>query len=269
MSKLSLRALDNAIDESWETLQRADTHRRWIRRIMLGLGIAIAVLTPLLNLPEFAEEAEPTPTTFNTTMHSQSSGGPAGDDIPYLVPYPIFTRPREDPGPGGGSGPVTARVDQRLNLVAELNIRSAPPSKIWHRSAFERIGDEFWALPDASFKLRLAQSPAPCGINNCNASLAAVFFDGRGGETTMAVNIDGVLLTTQPELESCEPVEDTLPYLVCALERDNAGATEDLCLWLQRAPSSERALERLALELRWEKRAHASEALTPAACRNP
>ncbi|MEM1231438.1 MAG: hypothetical protein AAGI15_12930 [Pseudomonadota bacterium] len=269
MSKLSLRALDNALDDGWETLQRADTRRRWIRRVMLGLGLAIAVLTPLLNLPELQEEAEPTPTTFNTTMHSQSTGGPGGDDIPYLVPYPVFTRPPEPPGPGGAPGPVTARVDQRLNVVAELNIRSAPPSKIWHRSAFERVGDEFWALPDASFKLQLARSPAPCTVDRCEASLAAVFFDGRGGENTTTVNINGVRLTTQPAQESCETVNDTLPYLLCALDRNSTGTTEDLCLWLRRAPSSEQAPERLALELRWEKRPHSSGALTTAVCRTP
>lgn len=274
LEKLSARALDHAISQAWVKLRRADLVRTFFRWAMPAVGVAVGTYGILTNLPPGETEPE-TGTTFNTTLH-QSESTSTGGDLPYLIPYPVY-RPRPEVPPEGH--PPVVLGDRNIKVVTQLNIRSVPASKIWHRTAFEQVGDEFWALPDASFRLTLAPGAGlPCQRDRCDATVNASFFGPNEPAIEAAIQVSGYqVLTTAPALQdesaaNCIPTRDNLPYLLCALKGQDQTAQEDVCLWLRRAPKGESGNEQLALEVRWERRTRAPErnrALRPQDCKSP
>lgn len=266
-SKLSDRALNHAIHRAWVKLRRADLVRTFFRWIMPALGVAIGTYGILTNLPK--ESADPN-TIFNNTFNQSETQTPKSD-LPYLIPYPVY-RPRPDRAP-----PVIAS-DRTIKVVNELNIRSAPASKVWHRTIFEQVGDEFLALPSASFRLSLAPSAGlPCRLDNCDATVTATILKATGPAVEGQIRVRGDAINPQTNnlrsgpAASCTAVRDNLPFLLCALPGQAQAAPQDICLWLRRAPQGETGNELLALEVRWEERdrIRPGTPLAPQDCRNP
>lgn len=255
MSKQSDLALEGAIQESWTTLRNAHFVRRLVSRAALGMGLAGVVLTPLLNLPEQSDAPADRGDVYNTTVHPPQAPGPSHEHerIPYLIPYPVY---RKRPGPDGPR-PLDEPT-KHIKVATELNIRSAAASKLWHRSSFEKVGNEFWALPDASFKLVLLDSAfggsGACNTARCEADFRGSFVNARGNASQATIEVRGQRIITRERVTGCRPVVDNVPYLACELRPASAVANERTCLYLRRAPKGETGEELVALEIRWEKR---------------
>ena len=220
--------------------------RQVVSRGVLGLGLVTAALLPLAGW--MSDQPAPPP--------DDGPDSEAGPSVLMINPsLNVSTRPD-----GGRGEPPTLPEIKVYNqfspsYTADLRIKSSPPGKLWHRTAFERAGDQFWALPNARFKLTLAAGSAACTRTTCNAS-----FDTEGLAGGGTLNVAGSQLTStgsngQGEIPGCtEFIDLRTPYLVCQLS--GVATTEtpnaNICLWIRRSVEEERPGEHVALDIRWE-----------------
>lgn len=255
-TKLSDRALEHSIQTNWQLLLDASKVRRFFKTIMMTLGLTSAVALPLLNSDPISSLVGPP--------------GPAGEDGVDGKNFEKVDSGSDD-NPDDDTPPVQHSHDGISSNITVLNkneieIRSAPPSKIWHRSVFEKIGDEFWGLPDSNIKLKLiGSSTNPCNLQSCDATFKLNFDQYQGVpdspyEVKMfskrrAIKLVNKTDSTKPMPEACRIIDDPTPYLLCRLKSINnsKALNEDVCLWLRRATKGERENEMVALDIRWEK----------------
>lgn len=271
--KLSDRALNTAINNNWHQMLSATQIRRFVQKSVLALGLSWAVALPLLNTNPIDTLVGPQGTQGLRGIQGNQgdegergsrgdSGGAKGDK-----------GDKGDTGDTGSAGTGSAGTGNNdIRVLSVLEIQSAPASKIWHRSTFDNIGDEFWALPDSSFKLKLIALPSKtCDLLNCEATFEATFDQFENvPDSTYQIN----LVTkhraiemlpkrqppneTQPKAKDCFVIDNNTPYLLCRLE-STIGPDFDVCLWLRRADKVENENdprnkeELIALEVRWEK----------------
>ena len=126
-----------------------------------------------------------------------------------------------------------------------LHITSVPPSPNWHRAAFLRPGDQFWALPSADFRMTLSES-APCAEVDADDCTARFSVGVPGSTITIDLQPGNRFVSNAPDV--CQPQAQNLPELECRVPSASAPSA---CVWLRRAPDREKGEEAVALEIRW------------------
>lgn len=248
--KLSDRALNRAIETNWREMLSASRLRKWVQRGIMTIGVAWAVALPLLN-------TDLSPPVVDTQALVGPQGKPGKDGAPG-----IDGKDGKDGKDGEPGNPSNAKPATNITLlnVNVMEIRSAPASKIWHRSVFDAVGDEFWALPDSSFKLKLESITQRCTLDSCDATFEATF------DNFTNVSSDPYRITLQtldraidiePSIPNvCVRIADSTPYLLCRIDSaldPDVFPDSDVCLWLRRAVKGESLTEMVALEIRWQK----------------
>ncbi len=249
-TKLSDRALQQATNSNWRWALRATRMRRFVQRGLVTLGVGWAVALPFLNT---ADDSDGKPAIAPTVNNMYLTPSPAVEDHASNVTNITNT---------GGESENPAGVVE-ITVLNVFQVQSAPANKIWHRSAFRAVNDEFWALPDSSFKLKLlAVNDAGCSLTACSAKFRATFLDfqnvtGDGYQISLSATAPNIQTTIASDV--CQTVDAINPFLICRLvgKPTVAGATNatnpDLCLWLRRADKTESGTESVAIDIRWQR----------------
>ncbi len=217
--------------------------RRWeqvVRNVMVWGGTIAAIYIPLSVAWPLLTAPDP---VSKTHRHDQYA---LVHDHPYAPahehPYaPAHEHPYAPIHEHSGTRDGDIYI---LPSAVRMNAAGAVPT--WHRSAFVNTNDEFWAVPDANFKLTLVGSDEPCTADRCLATFHAHFLTSDL-EQTIVLTGRNFLTTNLAQSGVCQRRNAGLPQLVCDLPAEN------VCLWLRRAETLEAPNERVALDIRWEK----------------
>lgn len=173
-------------------------------------------------------------------------------------------------------GPLT--IDN-VDLKPELNVEIAgrnlqingisPGARDWHRTVFDKVDDQFWALPVLDFALTLEDfgSSGGCSKRNdeqgkrCSASFEFKSNTFLGAVTPIpkAVVLDGKNISKSALLVNDSPAEcktldfPYIPVLLCKL-KNNDTTKDNACLWIRRSEHPEQPNQtQVALDVKWER----------------
>jgi hypothetical protein len=249
MSTRLERILDRDLARSARAFDNARVTYTMLRNGLVGLGLSGAVFLPLAASDPSKPQEPPTPTPeirqINNAYH-------------YHAEQPV--------------GPQTPAQAPNVHIDLETyEIQGAPPmNREWHRTTFSRNGDEFWALPDASFILTFTRGPnwTGCEQDACGGtfSFASERYVGREDSIPNAWMVQDARIVRQSDdraLSACGPLFDPQDRFApartavefCKLEAlDRSEERPDLCIWMRRSDYREQVAEQVALDVRWTRR---------------
>ncbi len=234
--------LATLIDEAHSQLQSAQTLERWVRRTLIAAGTIAAIYIPLQAWVS-VDSSEPTDTGHPHAWEHEAHEHPVHITHVYPDPIPPTQPPSRCEGCDGGGG-TRSTTQQNITVATPvLRITTAKQNPFWHTAKFVNDGDEFWALPDADFKMRLQGNARGCSQPSCFQFQAVLLESG----STFSINVRGERLSASAR---CREVAMPLaPELHC----DLPGVTGvRQCLRMRFSETPVAADEaKLALDIRW------------------
>jgi len=260
----SERVLDGSLGRATRLVRDGAMVYRAVRNGLLAFGVTASVFLPLAG----PTNQQPPATTTVSVL----------PNVPVVVHNEIT--------PGSTIPPPEVTTPKIEVAVLTSPIQGAPPiSRAWHRTTFSRTGDEFWALPDAEFKLKFtrgenfedcinqeppAERPVGDGPHAVCQGSFELATDLKNNFGLRTVPGRGITLVDDPAPDECrlhEAPEVLTPTAVCKIKRKKG---RDLCIWLRRSehPESKRYTrqvggkdtevvdwlpETVALDVRWKE----------------
>jgi hypothetical protein len=283
-----------------------ERYHNWTKA-SLTLGATLALALPLISALPISlptTDTEPGGTKSTTTVHqlvvdpakvaavAEKAADAAMADVAEVAAKAAVAAVAEM----AEIGDLSAIAEAINNLEGgSKNITMVPPviydvtwateiPRNWHRTIFSQAGDEFWALPDASFILRLDSSipNGQCNKTNCTAAfnlsaenyLATGLIENAIVSNTACtgrrcLTIDNRLAVRQnaiPAATACKKLTGPLiEEYVCrfvhtagVVHLDNDPDSKDLCVWFRRSQIPEETdayqdVDHIALDIRWQR----------------
>lgn len=308
--KKSETVFSRVISVAEQSAREANERYHTWTKASLTLGATLALALPLISaLPISFPTAGPGETTTTTkTLVHQLVVDPAAVASVAAVAKKAADAAMADVAEVAAKAAVAAVAEMAemgdLTAIAEAinnleggskNITMVPPviydvtwateiPRNWHRTIFSQAGDEFWALPDASFILRLGSSipNGQCDKNNCTAAfnLSAERYLAAGpiqnaivsntactGRRCLTIDRQLVLgFNANPIVTACKKLTGPLiEEYVCRFVHTTGAAhlssdpySKDLCVWFRRSQIPEESdahqdEAHIALDVRWQR----------------